>query len=168
MFSVLINLSILLILAVMSIQDFKYRAISWYAFPLLAIFLLIANPAFSLKESVVNIGFIAINYALATALISIKHRRMTNLMKAHIGPGDLLMLLCLAVYFPALLFFLFYLSSLIVIAIGTGIYMVWYKPKDYTVPLAGLQSAMLLALILTAWITGLQISNTSWIENYLL
>lgn len=168
MLSILINLSILLILAVMSIQDFKYRAISWYAFPLLAIFLMIANPALSLRESAANVGFIGVNYVLATVLISMKYRRMINLMKEHIGAGDLLMLLCIAVYFPTLIFFLFYLSSLILIAIGAGIYMAWYKPHQYTVPLAGLQSAMLLGLMLTAWITGLQINNTSWIENYLL
>ncbi|WP_285060258.1 hypothetical protein [Pedobacter ginsengisoli] len=168
MLSIVINLSILLILAVMSIQDFKYRAISWYAFPALAIFLIIANPGFSWAECLMNAGFIMVNYVLATVLISLKDCRMTNLMKAHIGPGDLLMLFCIAVYFPTLVFFLFYLLSLILIAIGAGIYMAWYKPQGYTVPLAGLQSAMLLMLILTAWITGLQISNTSWIENYLL
>jgi hypothetical protein len=155
MLSILINLSTLLTLAVMSIQDFKYRAISWYAFPLLALFLLLANPAFSWTETAMNIVFIGVNYTLATVLISLKYRRMINLMKEHIGLGDVLMLLCVAVYFPTLIFFLFYLSSLILIAIGTGIYMVWHKPQQYTVPLAGLQSAMLLVLLLTAWITGL-------------
>ena len=166
--SILISLPILLILALMSFQDFKYRAISWYAFPLLAIFLVFANPVFNLTECLMNAGFVAVNYMLATVLISLKNRRMTNLMKAHIGPGDLLMLLCVAVYFPTLIFFLFYLGSLILIAVGTGIYMAWYKPREYTVPLAGLQSAMLLVLLLTTWITGLQINDTLWIENYLL
>lgn len=168
MLSILINLSILLILAVMSIQDFKYRAISWYAFPLLAIFLVFANAVFNWTECLMNVGFIVVNYVLATAMISLKNGKPINLMKAHIGAGDLLMLLCTAVYFPTLIFFLFYLSSLILIAIGAGIYMAWFKPRQYTVPLAGLQSAMLLLLLLTGWITGLQIGNTTWIENYLL
>jgi hypothetical protein len=174
MLHIFINVSLSLILMMMGIQDFKYRAISWYAFPVLAVFLVLSNPAVDYIEIGLNLAFILLNYALATLLISLKHRKPVNLMKSHIGLGDVLMLLCLAVYFPVLNFFLFYLASLLLIAAGTGMYLLWRNPAGYTVPLAGLQSFLLLALMLTAWRTGLSIHTATWIEsqpwfqNYLL
>ena len=158
----------------MSVQDFRYRAISWYAFPLLALFLLLENLQLSLTEVGLNLGFILLNYALTTAMISLKYGRIVNLMNQHIGVGDLLMLFCLALYFPALNFFLFYLGSLLLIAIGSGLYIIFNRPKAYTVPLAGLQSILLLFLMLSAWTFELQLNKADWIEhqywfqNYLL
>lgn len=168
MMQLFIQLSILLILMVMGLQDFRYRAISWYAFPLLAILMLLGNKDFSITEAFVNICFLLINFSLATLIISLNNQRFTNLLKSHIGWGDLLMLLCLSLYFSPVNFFVFYLSSLVFIAIATGTYMLLAKPKNYTIPLAGMQGMLLFACILSASLFDVKINNVQWFENYLL
>lgn len=162
-----INVLLILLLIVMGIQDFRYRAISWYAFPLLAALLMLSNPALDLETIVLNAGFIVLNYTLASVLISLKHGRIVNLMQEHIGPGDLLMLFCLACYFPVPSFFLFYFGSLVIIGFIVGIYLLAWKPKQFTIPLAGLQSLLLVPVLVATWTTGWGIENLNWLENYL-
>jgi len=164
----IIQLSILIILMIMGLQDFRYRAISWYTFPLLAVLLLLGNKDFNITEAFINIGFLLINFGLATLFISLKKKKFTNLLKSHIGWGDLLMLLCLSLYFSPVNFFVFYLSSLVFIAIATGIYMLVIKPAHYTIPLAGMQGLLLFACILSTSLFDVKINNLQWFENYFL
>lgn len=163
-----IQFSILLVLMIMGLQDFRYRAISWYAFPLLAVLMLLGNKDFNITEVYVNISFLLINFGLATLIISLKNKRVTNLLKSHIGWGDLLMLVCLSLYFSPLSFFVFYLSSLLFIATATGIYMLLAKPKNYTIPLAGMQGLLLFVCILSASLFDVKINTIKWFENYFL
>jgi len=167
MFSFFITLSTILILVMATYQDVKYRAITWYAFPLLAVALFILNRELTITEIIINIGFIVINYSLASLIISFKEGCATNLLKAHIGLGDILLLLCLAFYFPPLNFFAFYLSSLVLIASGVGIYLVLQKPSQFTVPLAGLQSFLLAGFILASSMLGISQNNVSWLNDFL-
>jgi hypothetical protein len=163
-----ITLSTTLILILMTYQDVKYRAITWYAFPLLGGFLFILNRNLAVTEVLLNIAFIAFNYLSATLIISLREGQLTNLLKAHIGLGDILMLMCLAFYFPPLNFFAFYISSLLLITAGAGIYIKFQKPHQFTVPLAGLQSCLLAGLIIMSSIMGISYNNVSWLTNYLL
>ncbi|MES2457412.1 MAG: hypothetical protein V4594_17785 [Bacteroidota bacterium] len=159
---------LVLVLALMGIQDFKYRAISWYAFPLLALFLLLRNAAFNWMEFGINIGFIVFNYLLLTVFFSIRSQKKVNLLDGFIGLGDMLMLVCLAFYFPTLLFFSFYLFSLLVIALGSGLYLLSNQSKPYTVPLAGLQSLILLCLLLLSWYKGTELNEFQGLDRFLL
>lgn len=167
MLSFYITLSTILILTLMTYQDFKYRAITWYAFPLLGAALFVLNRNLTVIEVLLNIGFIGFNYLSATLIISLREGQLTNLLKAHIGLGDILMLVCLAFYFPPFNFFAFYFSSLLLIAAGAGIYLKLQKPPQFTVPLAGLQSCLLAGLILISSTIGISPNNVSWITSYL-
>jgi hypothetical protein len=168
MLSYYITLSTILILILMTYQDLKYRAITWYTFPLLGGFLFILNSNLAVSEVLLNIGFIAFNYLLATFIISLRKGQLTNLLKAHIGLGDILLLMCLAFYFPPLNFFAFYISSLLLITAGAGIYIKFQKPHNFTVPLAGLQSCLLAGFITMSSIMGISYNNVFWLTNYLL
>jgi hypothetical protein len=163
-----IQISLPGVLLFMGIQDFRYRAISWYAFPVLALLIFIANKNFRIVDACLIISFLVLNFGLATLIISVRNGKYVDLLKSHIGLGDLLMLICLSLYFTPLTFFLFYLTTLLIISLAAGIYIVLVKPKNFTVPLAGLQGLFFLACILASWIYGIELNDFGWLENYLL
>ncbi|MBB5440952.1 Flp pilus assembly protein protease CpaA [Pedobacter sp. AK017] len=168
MFSIiLIRLLLLLILLVMGIQDMKFRAISWYLFPVLAIVLLLLNPSLSLQNCLLNIGFVAFVLVLLTAWFSLKQGSMVNLTRRHLGMGDILFLLCLALFFSPVDFFLFYLFSLLLICMGTGAYLLLRRPANFTIPLAGLQGFVLILLLLASWIWKTAPGNGDFLPDLL-
>lgn len=167
MTSLCIKLSTILLLTLMTYQDIRYRAITWYAFPLLAVSLFVLNKNLTFLEVIVNLGFVAFNYISATLMISFRHGRLINLLKSHIGPGDILLLVSLAFYFSPINFFAFYFLSLLLISLGAGIYIKLKDLAHFTVPLAGLQSALLGCLILSSLTIGISFNNISWLNSYL-
>lgn len=158
---------LILILMGMGIQDFKFRAISWYLFPLLVAALLVMNRSFSLNDCFINFGFIALVFVLLTGWFSIKEGSMVNLTERHLGIGDILFLLCLAFFFSPINFFLFYLCSLLLIAVGTGLYLLIAKPENFTIPLAGLQAFVFIALLTAGWIMNIDIGKADFLPNFL-
>lgn len=167
MLYIYINCAIILLLVFMAVQDFRYRAISWYAFPLLAIGMVLSNRSFEALEFGLNVLLIAMNFGLLTLLLSLKYKKPVNPFSLHIGLGDLLMLICTALYFPVVNFFVFYLLSLILIILGAGILQLFLKNRPYTIPLAGLHSLMLLCLLLSISVTGTAYNSLPWFEKYL-
>jgi len=167
MTALLLQSSIVLVLLAIAAQDFKYRAVSWYLFPVLIAFLCAYVYPFDVIDIVINIGFILLVFALLTLWFSLLHGRPLNLFKEHLGLGDVLFLLCLSVYFTPANFFLFYLCSLILICIGTGFYFLIRKAEQFTVPLAGLQGMILMILMAGGWMFGLEIGHIDF-TKYLL
>lgn len=149
----------------MGIQDFKYRAISWYWFPGLTILLILSNPEFDLHSCLFNIGFVALIYVLLTLWFSIKNRRVIYLHKEHLGIGDVFFLISISVYFSPLSFFAFYLFSLVLITIGTGMYLLLMKPTQLTIPLAGLQGIALLVVLASCWMLKLDSSSIEFLPH---
>lgn len=164
----LIKTVAVLILTVMGIQDFKFRAISWYLFPALALCLLLINPSFSLYNCFVNFGFVALVFVLLTGWFSLKSGSLVNLTQKHLGIGDILFLLCLAFFFSPLNFFFFYLLSLLIVCIGTGFYLLAFKPETFTIPLAGLQGQVLTAVLLISWYLNTDPGNANFLTDLLM
>lgn len=156
---------IVLVLLIMGIQDFKYRAISWYLFLALTLLLAYSNTAFNGYDTLFNIGFVALIYVLLTVWFSIKHQSFVQLHKEHLGIGDVLFLICISVYFSPLHFFAFYLFSLTCIVICTGIYIGLRKPQQFTIPLAGLQGIALLGILLTCWTLDLDVHKIDFLPH---
>lgn len=164
----LIKAIVIVILMAMGLQDFKFRAISWYLFPALALGLLLMNPAFSLYSCFINFGFVALVFVLLTGWFSLRSGSLVNLTQRHLGIGDVLFLLCLAFFFSPLNFFLFYLLSLLSISIGTGLYLLAFKPKDFTIPLAGLQGLTLAAVLVICWFLNIDLSHNTLLPDFLM
>jgi len=153
-------LGIVLVLALMVFQDFQYRGITWYLFPLLAILLVFsAKGSFSLFDAGLNLGFVILIVLLLTCYFSLRNGRLLNILVGFLGLGDILLLACLGVYLPVLLFIFFYAASLLLILVGTGTYLKFRPTAGYTVPLAGLQAILLIPLIVTIWSGHLQLSQ---------
>lgn len=153
-------LGILLVLAFMVFQDFRYRGITWYLFPLLAILLVFsARGNFSLFDAGLNLGFVILLVLLLTCYFSLRNGRLLNILAGFLGFGDILLLVCIGVYLPVLVFVLFYAGSLLLILVGTGTYLKFRSAAGYTVPLAGLQALLLIPVIGIIWAGHIQLAR---------
>jgi len=166
MVQLFVNAALVLTLLAMAWQDFRYRGISWYHFLTLGVFLCLSKGRFTSGEVLINLVFLGMVFGLLTAWFSFKEGRLLNLFSAHIGLGDLLFLLCIALYFSFSSFFLFYLLSTLLILIGVGIYLFWSKPESFTVPLAGLQSLLLLTALMWSWGQGQELYEFNLLYPY--
>lgn len=158
-----LRFAIIGLLALIGFQDFKFRGISWYLFPLLAALLFLLNPDFLPMQGFTNVSFVLGVFLLLTLWFSLREGRLVNLLAGHMGLGDFLFLLCLSLYFSVSNFFLFYTLSLLLIALGTAAYKWIWKPAEFTIPLAGLQGAVLMIVLLAGWLTGIEIGNADLI-----
>ncbi|WP_205943054.1 hypothetical protein, partial [Pedobacter frigidisoli] len=130
-------------------QDFKYRGIYWWLFPLLWVEVTCYG-AFQFGWILVfNLGglnglFILFQVFVLSLYISLKNRKPTNIFQGFFGLGDLLFLLCAAFAFSVTYFIVFYILSLL-FAIGiTLLLKLSAKERLDKVPLAGYQALMLM------------------------
>lgn len=149
----LIQLSFVVLLLLVIVQDFKYRAISWLLIPALLLITVVRGVEMTSIEtllafSLINIAFIAIQLLLLSLYISVKNRRLINIVDSHIGLGDVLFFLVLCTAFSTLNFVLFYVSALLFSLLGFVIYQSFSKKEESSVPLAGLFSIAMLFVLL--------------------
>lgn len=161
------------ILLFMAWQDFKFRAVYWWLFPLL----LMALAVVKVKESnwsslgndwLYNGLFLGVQILCLTLYFSIKERRWVNIFKAYFGLGDLLFLCCISVYFSFLNYILFYIVSLFAIILMTLLTQVTAKKTNPKIPLAGWQAMLLLVFLLADRYNGkIDFTTDLALVNYL-
>lgn len=142
----MVNILVVLCLLFIAWQDFKYRAISWYTLPVLAIL-------FTVKVIYDNglmewWGFLKMNIAMLVILICgiilytfLKYRRFKNPFDTLIGWGDVLfmLVLCFGMYY--INFLLFITVSCVLLLLGVLVLMLFRKSKEpVLIPLAGFQA----------------------------
>lgn len=160
------------LLLLIFVQDMKFRAVTWIAFPIL--FLAALWHGLMLNNSLeqlwidfsFNMMFLLIQYGVLTLYFSLKHRQLVNITKAYLGLGDVLFLICCTVIFSPINFILFYLSSTVVVILIHFISALITKvnPK---IPLAGFQALMLmLVLISVQLIMKVNVYDDSWLSSY--
>jgi hypothetical protein len=147
-----LSLLILLILVMVAWQDFKYRAITWLYFPLLALFIVLeiyfATGQFFGFFFFINLLFVIIQLLLITLYLSLKKREFIRIWHNYLGIGDIYFFVILCLIFSPVNFILFYLLSLVLsVAIATAMQVSGNSFR--LIPLAGIQS-VLLALLLAA------------------
>lgn len=147
-----IKCALVLILLIVAYQDFRFRAVHWFLFPLLLFFSLYNLHYMNLlKDSLFNLSFnvlfILVQLLFLMFYFSVKHSRLINITDTFIGWGDILFLLNLCFLLPPVNFILFYLLSLILIVFG---YIIYTKIRRTTssIPLAGLQALLFVILFL--------------------
>ncbi len=146
-------------MAVITYQDFKYRAVSAYLFLLIASLLLFNRLAIydlaNIGSSfIINCLFILIQIGVLSIYFSVKKRAWVNIVDLFIGKGDILFFLCLALYLSPLNFIAFHLISLsisicMVVLQRLIKYNVWEE-----IPLAGIQSFLLIILMFLSILIG--------------
>ncbi len=146
----MVNILIIILslsLALITFQDYRYRAVSWFLFPIAALalfFINFHNVSFEqiLVNQLSNLGFLCLQFLILLLFFRVRNISSQDILKKQIGLGDVLFFIVLALGLPTTLFILFFVGSLIV-SLAAGLILF----SKSTVPLAGLQSAMLLVLI---------------------
>lgn len=151
--SILLLVILVGLLGVVIYQDFKSRAISWFLIPLLVIaFVAYALLSLDIKQFGIyfgiNASIILINLLGVTLFISIKEKKLTNIIDSYLGLGDVLFFLVLATVFSPINFILFFLGSIFLTTLIYGIVVLVKKQKQTLIPLAGAMSALLVATII--------------------
>jgi hypothetical protein len=147
---IILELSIVVFLVFIIFQDFKSRAIYWFLCPLVFISALIYTyfefHFFYLKDLLTSTSFLVLQFLLASIYFSIKNRKLINITNSQIGLGDLLFLLSITPLFSISNYIIFYTASLLFSMLFYFFYLLLDK-TNRTIPLAGLQAIILLALL---------------------
>lgn len=147
---VLLIISISL-LGIVVYQDFKGRSISWFLIPLLIVsfisygLLFIDIYVFSTYFGI-NLSLILINLLGVTLFISIKEKKLTNIIDSYLGLGDVLFFLVVTTVFSPINFIIFFLGSIFLTTLTYGV-IALIKKKQTLIPLAGAMSVMLIITI---------------------
>lgn len=157
MLTLLLHILLMLLLGFIAWQDYKYRGISWMVFPLM-LGIVVADVWFGSKwESIsifwlINISFVVMMLVGVTVYFSFKNKGLVNIAHTYLGWGDILFFVFLALFFSPLNFMIFLIVSLLFVLI----LVLMYKKIAQNIPLAGIQSALLLLVLLSREL-GLQI-----------
>ncbi|HEY8400583.1 MAG TPA: hypothetical protein VIK89_04940, partial [Cytophagaceae bacterium] len=145
--ALLLQITAIALLIFIFYQDYKYRAVYWFLFPLLALTFLLYNLNMAGWQEVgnnmlINLGFISTQLALLTLYFSLKYRRLVNISDSLLGLGDILFLLVLGVLFSPLNFIVYYLLSLLIVLLVAVLLRISGRELG-KIPLAGIQAILL-------------------------
>lgn len=165
-------LTILMICLFIFVQDFKFRAVYWWLFPLLFLVLGLltydrTGPDQVTANLFANIGFVFLQIVLLSIYFSVKDRRLVNIFAHHFGVGDLLFLLSVTVYFSLFNYIIFYVTSLVMVIVFTLILNQLVKKTNPKIPLAGEQALLLVLFMAIDWLnSSINFSADLWVVNY--
>jgi hypothetical protein len=148
----LLFFAVVIILGVVSWEDFVGRAVHAILFPLVLILSIgYSYQSLSIDEILFNV-FISgcFLFVQAFALITyfmIKHKRWVNITNDYLGWGDVLFLLAILPFFSPVAYLIFYLASLILTIIIVLLYRSICKNELKYIPLAGIQSVILIVVL---------------------
>lgn len=169
----LIDIFLVILLAIVVVQDLKHREISWLLIPFLlcsflakGLFLISSHQL--IAYSLFNIGFIAIQLLILTAYISMKNKKLTNIVNSYLGLGDVLFFIVICVAFSSVNFILFYVLSLLFTLGGFIAYNILIKKAKKEIPLAGAMAMVMTTLILVnQWMPQFNFYNDDYITGWL-
>lgn len=151
----LLPILLISLLAVLTVQDFKSRAISWFLIPLLFIgFIAYGLIEIELDELVLYFSinsYIVLSCLFGvTLIVSLRAKKLTNILKEHLGLGDVLFFLILTVAFSPINFLGFYIGSILMSCLIYGVIILSNKKETIPFPLAGGMSLMLIIALITS------------------
>lgn len=155
-------------------QDLRYRAVSWVIFLISLLINLIyllfeqKMPLLTFFQNVgINLIFIVSQFVMLTIYFSLKHRKLINIADKYIGWGDLVFYVITAIVLSPLLFLLFHVGSLVFcLLIYLCIHYFRKRPFQYQIPLAGIQSILMILLtIFQVIFSSFSLHEDSWLVN---
>lgn len=149
----LIDIVLVVLLAIVVVQDLKQREISWLLIPfLLGVFLakgfLLISFGELIRNSLLNVCFIVLQLLVLTVYISLKNKKIINVINSYLGLGDVLFFVVICVAFSSVNFILFYVMSLLFTLGGFIIYNLLATKTTKEIPLAGAMAMVMITLIL--------------------
>lgn len=130
-------------------QDLKFRAVHWFLFPILflvSIYYLNLNIGITQAFTFLGINLLILMLQLGLMYFYFKFKgvSLSDLFTNYIGLGDVLMFIVLCSFCSPLNYIVFFLLSLILSLVGFLLFNAFLFKKIETIPLAGLQSIILL------------------------
>lgn len=164
---ILLSGAVLIVLIIIAYQDFKYRAVYWICFPVLAVLLGIHKTIDNgfqslLTESLFTVGFLLIQFLVLWLYFTIKYRKSINLTNGYLGWGDILFLLAVCFYLSPLNYVVFYVGSLMASIIYALANRLISKKDTLTIPLAGIQALLFALLLIIAHMMHLNFDQDSY------
>nr|WP_295929047.1 hypothetical protein [uncultured Dyadobacter sp.] len=169
-----IELILILLLAWISVEDYIFRAVSWFLYPMLAF----ASTGYSLRhvnweqwlsDTSFNFLFVAAQLALLTAYFSIRAARLVNISRDLIGWGDILFFLATGLLFAPANYCAFYIGSLTLAVLAAVLRELVSENTDRCIPLAGIQAtALAILLICSIAHSAVDLTDDSWFARYLI
>jgi len=161
----------IIVLCVLSYQDFKQRQVS--VFLLIALFILFSIVAYQVeiswkemvKNFVINAGFVAIQIVVVKIYFSLRNKRNERILDTYIGKGDLFFFIVSCLAFSVAWFIPFYIISLIIALLSTIISNGLGKAKTVEIPLAGIMSLVMVVSIIIKLVHN---SFSFYDDSYLL
>jgi hypothetical protein len=150
----IVNITAILTLGILSWQDFRSRQIAWWLLPALALVFLIGafqkNPAGEIGKVVaLNLAFLLVQFLFVWIWFSIKNKKISKIIDVQIGLGDVLFMICVALFFSTVNFMLFYTFGML-LTLFVALVIKLFKASDKNeIPLAGALSIPL--ILLCAW-----------------
>lgn len=169
---VLTILSILL-LVLISYQDFKTFSISWWLIPLIfitgiAVSYLSIGLGRTFKTLLINAGFISFLILSIALLVAFKHGKFINITESYLGWGDILFLISIIGFFSSLNFMFFIITGLILTLLAHQGYKYLGQPKHPRIPLAGYIALVLIVVIIIKYFSkGLNLYDDYWLYKRL-
>lgn len=164
-----LKISIILVLAFISFQDFKDRAVYWFLFPILiALFIsekiALLNYRIVFTDAFILTGFLLVQLFFLWLYFTIKAKRAVNITNGLLGWGDILFLFVTCFYFSPVSYIAFYILALIISICFAFLCRFIYKNVEVTIPLAGIQSLLLIVILLTGGLLKLNFQFDEWIK----
>ena len=141
-----VHITLVLFLALTFYQDWKYRAVHWFIFPILAVdaLLIFFLREWDLQILGLNLTFVITVVTLLFIYISVRERKWTNIFERHLGIGDVLFFLAVTPLFSSQNYILFFITGMMVSGLAHGILSLLKKRES--IPLAGYLSVYVIAL----------------------
>jgi hypothetical protein len=166
------TISEIILLFILTYQDFKKRSISSIA--LLVLFVLFSIQSISLNSFQqagmyfgVNLFIPLIQLAGLTLYSSIKSKRFVNIIDTQLGLGDILFFVLLCTVFSPANFFPFYIGSLLISTLLFFVIKKFNGTQSAEVPLAGFMSALLIIVLAVKWLNpAMDLYNDYWVLKY--
>lgn len=168
-----IQISIVIVLFAIFIQDLRYRAVYWFWFPALTgLFIVLGLPHRSLENikgsSLINMGMISVVLLLLIAYLSIRRKRLVNITRGMLCLGDILFLFSICFYLSVLNYLVFYMLSMLIILLVWLPFLLFNK-RNLKVPLAGMQSLLFAACLVLSWFSPrIDLVHDDWLIPYLI
>lgn len=158
-----LHIGLLLLLGWASYQDWKFRAIHWFIFPLIAAdaLLIFVWTDWSLEALLRNCLFIAAVMGMLFFYVSLREKRWTNLFERHFGLGDLLFFLAVTPLFNSFNYILFFITGMFFSATVHG--LVSLRWKTPTIPLAGYLAVYVISLKAVGWLWAVDLFYQDWL-----
>lgn len=140
---------VIILLAIVIYQDFRFREIWWFTPPLLFVGGLGLNwEQLNWEPLVLNAAFIAILLAFLLVYVRIRFKSQ-NLFKEYFGIGDALILIAITPFFDFPYFIYFFTGATIISLVGFALISLFKAQK--TIPYAGYIAISTLAFLLLSY-----------------